>query len=121
MKMKKILVCEDDETLIKVIKFLFKKDNVEVESVTNGNDAVPAAKKEAPSLILLDVMLPGKDGLTILKELKSDKTLSLIPVIMTSGVEKKNSIDKAFEFGIIDYIIKPFVPAELHKKLLSYL
>ena len=119
--MKKILVCDDDNILIKVIKYLFKDDELEVVSVTNGAEVMDVAKNEDPSLILLDLMMPDKDGLTVLDELKADKSVAHIPVVVMSAIEKKNQMSIAFQKGGIDYIIKPFNSVTLHEKVLKYI
>lgn len=119
--MKKILVCDDDVIMLKVIDFLFKNDAIEVIPLTNGKNVVDIAKKHLPTIILLDLILPGKNGLTVLKELKGDNKVMEIPVIMMSAVEKKREIEHAFRMGIVDYIVKPFNSNELHEKVFKYL
>jgi CheY-like chemotaxis protein len=119
--MKKILVCDDDIILLKVIQHLFKDDGLEVITVNNGGDVLSAAKKHEPSLILLDLMMPKKSGLDVLDELKSDKLLSNIPVVIMSAIENKERMSAAFKKGGIDYIIKPFNSIKMHEKVLKYL
>ncbi|MFC1521840.1 PleD family two-component system response regulator [Elusimicrobiota bacterium] len=119
--MKKVLLCDDDKTLIKVVEFIVQGLGVEVVSVTEGDLAMNAAKTSSPSLILLDLSLPGKDGMTVLKELKSDLATLNIPVVIVSAQECKESVNQAFKLGALDYIIKPFKPEELLALISKYL
>lgn len=118
---KKILVCDDDTTLVRVFKFLLTSDKIDVVAVNTGGELLPKVLAEKPNLILLDLKLPDKDGMELLKELKENEETKNITVIVASGVERKEDIDKAFGLGAIDYVIKPFVPVELKEKLLLYL
>ena len=95
-----------------------KKENLKILVATNGNDAVDRAKNELPSLILLDLILAGKDGFQVLKELKKDGATSSIPVIILSNVGQKEDIEKGLALGAEDYLIKAeFTTAEIVEKI----
>ena len=115
---KKILFVEDDEFLRTLLLERLKKENLKILVATNGNDAVDRAKNELPSLILLDLILAGKDGFQVLKELKKDGATSSIPVIILSNVGQKEDIEKGLALGAEDYLIKAeFTPAEIVEKI----
>jgi len=115
---KKILFVEDDEFLRTLLLERLKKENLKILVATNGNDAVDRAKNELPSLILLDLILAGKDGFQVLKELKRDGATSNIPVIILSNVGQKEDIEKGLALGAEDYLIKAeFTPAEIVEKI----
>jgi|SRR6185437_14780144 len=117
-----ILVCEDDPAMTRIFQFLLRQQGIRnVPTTANGEQALALARKEKPNLILLDLMLPGKDGLSVLKELKEDEACRLIPVIVVSGKESQNQVQQAMAAGAIDYVIKPFEPMELGARIRSFL
>lgn len=102
----KILIVEDEEILSKVLEEKFKRSGFDVSIATNGADAFPMAKKSQPEIILLDLILPKKNGFQVLKELKSDAELKTIPVIVLSNLGQDEEIKKALEAGAEDYLVK---------------
>jgi DNA-binding response OmpR family regulator len=117
-----VLVCEDDPAMLRIFQFILRQQNIrEVFSTATGEQVATMARKERPDLILLDLMLPGKDGLAVLRELKQDETTRLIPVIVVSGKEAQEQVHQAMMAGAIDYVIKPFEPAELGSRIKTFL
>ena len=106
MRMSKILIVEDEMVLSKVLAEKFKKKKYKVQVVANGNDVLPEAKNFVPDMILLDLLLPGKHGLDVLKELKADAELHDIPVIILSNLDNDDDIKKGISLGAIDYFVK---------------
>lgn len=107
---RRLLIVEDEPKLAAVLRDYLVADGAEVDVLNHGDDALPALRASAPDLLLLDLMLPGTDGLTICRELRAFSTL---PVIMiTARVEE---IDRliGLELGADDYICKPFSPREV--------
>ena len=107
---KRILIVEDEPKLAAVLRDYLVADGAQVELLHHGDDALPALRLGVPDLVLLDLMLPGTDGLTICRELRR---FSTVPVIMvTARVEE---IDRllGLELGADDYICKPFSPREV--------
>lgn len=102
----KILIAEDEEILRKVLSEKFKKEKFMVEAATDGEAALSLAKSFKPDMILLDIIMPKKDGLEVLEELKSDNDLQDIPVIMVSILGEDEKIKKALKLGAVDYLIK---------------
>jgi len=87
----------------------------------NGEQVAPLAKQHKPALILLDLMLPGKDGVSVLGELKGNEETRMIPVIVVSGKESHEQVQQAMMAGAIDYVIKPFEPMELGTRIKNFL
>ena len=108
---KKVLIIEDEEDLIKGLKLNLIDEGYEVDSALNGVEGLRKALEETPDLIILDIMLPDKDGLEVCRELRQ-KNIS-IPIIMLTA--KGEEIDKVvgLEIGADDYITKPFSVREL--------
>lgn len=117
MQGKKILICDDDVNMTKMTQFLLKKDGYEVTAVADGTNLVDIAKAEAPSIILLDLAMPNKDGYQILQELNADPETAAIPVIVMSGYEKPEYVDGAIQLGAKDYVVKPFKVESLKEKI----
>jgi len=102
----KILIIEDEDALARVLREKLEKEGYEVEIVDNGADAFPAAKKSKPNLIILDLILPKKDGFEVLEEFKADVELKLIPVVVLSNLGEDEHIKRAFSLGASDYFVK---------------
>jgi DNA-binding response OmpR family regulator len=117
-----VLVCEDDPAMVRIFQFLLRQQGIHtVVTATNGDQVKALVAKHNPSLILLDLMLPVKDGLTVLRELKNDDATRTIPVIVVSGKEAHEQVQEAMTAGAIDYVIKPFEPMELGTRIKNFL
>ena len=117
-----VLVCEDDPAMVRIFQFLLRQQGIgSVLTTSNGEKVGALAMEHQPALILLDLMLPGKDGLTVLRELKSVEGTRAIPVIVVSGKESHEQVQEAMMAGAIDYVIKPFEPMELGVRIKSFL
>lgn len=105
-----ILIVEDEENIAGILMDYLRQAGFNAKHINNGIDAVEAVRKESPDLVLLDVMLPGKDGLEVCREIR---TFSTVPVIMVTA--KVEEIDRllGLELGADDYICKPFSPREV--------
>ena len=111
--LKKVLIVEDNEDIAKLLEITFQDGGFEAEIRTDGIDALAHAKKSKPDLIILDIMLPGLDGVEILKELRQERPRGDLGVIMLTA--KGDEIDRVLglELGADDYVVKPFSPREL--------
>ncbi len=111
--MTKILVVDDEPDALELIDFNLKNAGYKVITAATGTEAIQRARFHAPSLILLDVMLPEVDGMEVCKILRRDETTSGIPIIMLTA--KAAEIDRVLglELGADDYLTKPFSPREL--------
>ncbi|OGC45330.1 hypothetical protein A2V49_03145 [candidate division WWE3 bacterium RBG_19FT_COMBO_34_6] len=119
---KKILIVEDDLAFYNLCSTELKLRGYNTVHVPNGDIAVSRIREEKPNLILLDIILPGINGLDILKELKEAEETSDIAVIMLTNFGTDENISKAVELGADDYLMKyNLVPSELPEKLAPYL
>ncbi|HVO32642.1 MAG TPA: response regulator [Elusimicrobiota bacterium] len=117
-----ILVCEDDPAMIRIFQFLLRQQGIRhVLTTSAGQQVKTMVETNKPDLILLDLMLPDKDGLSVLKELKENEKTRLIPVIVVSGKEAQDQVRQAMMAGAIDYVIKPFEPMELGNRIKNFL
>ncbi|MFA6358297.1 MAG: response regulator [Candidatus Omnitrophota bacterium] len=109
----KILIVEDEKDIIKMIEYNLKKEGFRVIDARDGEDALDLAGREHPDLILLDLMLPGMDGLEVCKTLKKESKTISIPIIMLTAKSQETDKVVGLELGADDYITKPFSPREL--------
>lgn len=103
---KKILIVEDEESLLKVLADKFKIEGFEVLSAQNGFEGLAMAFKEKPDLILLDIIMPKMDGLSMLKELRKDESGKNIKVIMLTNLSGEENMADAITNGSFEYLIK---------------
>jgi two-component system alkaline phosphatase synthesis response regulator PhoP len=113
----KILVVDDEEDILELVRYNLAKEGYRVACVTSGEHALREAKEGAPDLILLDLMLPGLDGLDVCRRLKSDHVTSVIPIIMLTAKGEDADIVTGLELGAEDYVTKPFSPRVLLARL----
>ncbi|MDE1888727.1 MAG: response regulator [Planctomycetota bacterium] len=121
MSKEKILVVDDEQDLVKLIRHHLEKDGYKVISAFNGEDALFLARKERPALIILDLMLPGIDGLEVCKKLKADQELTNIAIIMLTAKGEESDITVGLKLGADDYVTKPFSPKELLARIQAVL
>ena len=114
----KILVVDDEELLVKGIRFNLQNDGYEIITGSNGAEAVAAAKENAPDLIILDIMMPEMDGMTACAKIRE---FSNVPIILLTA--KTDDMDKlmGFEHGADDYVTKPFNILELKARVRALL
>ncbi len=110
MSNNKVLIVDDDENIVELIKLYFEKDGFDTATANDGKKAVELFKSEAPSIVILDVMMPEMDGWQVCREIRR---VSNIPIIMLTA--KGETFDKVLglELGADDYMVKPFEPKEL--------
>lgn len=108
-----ILVIEDDRHIADILLYNLQKENYVVDICRNGIDGLNKARRSPPDLIILDLMLPGMNGLDLCRELKRDRITHAIPILILTA--KGDEVDKivGFEMGADDYMSKPFSPREL--------
>ena len=110
---KRILIVEDDKDINDLIVFNLKKEGYEVSSLYNGTEAVDYVFKIKPDLIILDVMLPGVDGLDICRHIKSETHIKNIPILMLTAKTEESDQIVGLQLGADDYMVKPFSPKVL--------
>ena len=110
MPKKQILVVDDEEDILELVRFNLLKEGYEVICATTGEKAVEITRSELPDLIVLDLMLPGMDGLEVAKFLKNDPETQNIPIVMLTAKGEESDIVTGLELGADDYVTKPFSP-----------
>ncbi len=116
-----ILIVEDEKDIVKMLDYNLKKEGYKVIVADDGEDALDLAKSKSPDLILLDLMLPGLDGLEVCKELKNERKTRPIPVIMLTAKAQESDKVIGLELGADDYVTKPFSPRELIARIKAVL
>jgi two-component system alkaline phosphatase synthesis response regulator PhoP len=118
MDKKKVLIVEDDLTLQKTLMEFLKMENFEVIAASDGEEGLEQAKKFNPELILLDIILPKKDGYEVVKELKDSQQTENIPIILLTNLESLNDVEKALKLGVKNYLVKSdYKMDEIAKKI----
>lgn len=119
---KKILIIEDEEAVRKSLATTLEKEGFKVFSAENGEEGLQIALKEHPDLILLDILMPKKDGLEVLKELRADKWGSEVPVIILTNLSSHEYVAETIRYGVFDHLIKSdWDIADVVKKIKSKL
>ena len=113
MAKKNIFVVEDEEDILDLIRHHLTKEGFAVATATNGLEAVKAVQRKPPDLILLDLMLPGLDGLEVCRQLKKDPKTAGVPILMVTAKDEESDVVTGLELGADDYIVKPFRMKEL--------
>ncbi len=113
MNSEKILIVEDDKHISKLVKYNLEKAGFECIVIITGEKALEILDKESVDLIILDIMLPKMDGFEVCKQIKQDKKLTAIPIIMLTAKGEEMDRVVGFELGADDYVVKPFSPREL--------
>jgi two-component system alkaline phosphatase synthesis response regulator PhoP len=113
MARESILVVEDEEDILELLRYNLAKEGYRVTGVTSGEEGLRAARSLLPDLILLDLMLPGVDGLEVCRHLKLDPKTQHIPMVMVTAKGEEADIVTGLELGADDYIAKPFSPRVL--------
>lgn len=115
--MARILVAEDEEDIRDLIEFTLSYVGHEVISVSNGEEAYQSARQVLPDLILLDVRMPIMSGIEACKKIKSDPETYRIPVVFLSAKGQDSEIKAGLEAGAVEYLLKPFSPDDLNRRL----
>ena len=119
---KKILFIEDESALQRAISQVMSEGGFKILSALDGETGLEVAKKEVPDLILLDLILPKKDGFEVLKELKGNSSTSRIPIIILSNLEGSSDVMRAMELGSTTYLVKAnYNLDEVVEKIKSFL
>jgi two-component system alkaline phosphatase synthesis response regulator PhoP len=116
-----ILVVDDEKDIRDLLDFNLAKNNYGVRSVGTGEDALAAIKNEIPDVVLLDLMLPGMDGLEVCKQLRGEAATKELPIIMISAKGEEADVVVGLELGADDYVTKPFSPRVLLARIRAVL
>lgn len=120
--MAKILIIEDDKFLRDLIAQKLQKEGYAIVEAVDGEEGVLKAREEQPDLLLLDLILPGIDGFTVLEQIKKDQKTKHIPAIVLSNLGQKEDVDRGLRLGAADFLIKAhFTPGEIIEKIKTIL
>ncbi len=120
--MNHILIVEDEDFLIRALEDNLVAEGYTVDIAKNGEEAITKIGKKKPSLVLLDLLMPQKDGFYVLEEIKKNPERKLIPVIVLSNLGEDKTIKRALEMGADDYFVKSQHPIqEVIEKVKDYL
>jgi DNA-binding response OmpR family regulator len=106
MKKIKLLIVEDDEVLQKALSDYFSEENFSVLCASDGETGLRIAKSENPDLILLDIILPRKDGYEVIKEIRLNEKMKDTPVVLLTNLGSLNDVEKALNLGATTYLVK---------------
>ena len=112
---------EDEPDLVDVVTYNLQREGYLVLAAQRGDEGINLIRSERPDLVLLDLMLPGMDGLSICRQMKSDGSLSEIPIIIASAKGEESDVVIGLEMGADDYLAKPFSPRELLARIKAVL
>jgi len=118
---KHILIIEDETDIIELIKYNLEKEGFEVSFSKDGEAGIRQVKNISPDLVVLDIMLPGIDGLEVAKRMKKEENLAHIPIIMLTAKTKETDVVVGLEMGADDYVTKPFSPKILTSRIKAVL
>jgi DNA-binding response OmpR family regulator len=114
---KKVLLVDDDEKLLKLVKEYLEGYGFQVLALPDGSAVMKTIAAQSPDMVILDIMLPGKDGLDILKEIRTEYS---VPIIMLTAKGEDADRIVGLELGADDYLPKPFNPRALHEEGISW-
>jgi two-component system alkaline phosphatase synthesis response regulator PhoP len=110
---KKILTCDDEKNIVRLIQVNLKRQGFDVIAAYNGRECLEKVAEEHPDLIVLDLMMPEMTGFEVLEELKKDPSTAHIPVIMLTARTQDQDVLRGWQAGVECYLTKPFNPIEL--------
>ena len=117
MSMPVILVADDDDDILLLVTTRLRRDGHEVVSASRGDDALALARELKPALAVLDVGMPGLDGLEVLGEIRADEALADTRVLLLTAKAQESDVRRGFEVGADAYVKKPFSPSELSARV----
>lgn len=121
MAKESVLVIEDEQDIQELISYNLSREGYRVVGAITGEEGLAQVRKEPPELVLLDLMLPGVDGLEVCRQLKNQQSTQQIPIIMLTAKGEESDIVTGLELGADDYITKPFSPKVLIARIRAVL
>ncbi|MCU7892024.1 MAG: response regulator [Candidatus Thiodiazotropha sp. (ex Ustalcina ferruginea)] len=110
---KKILIVDDEPNIVLSVEYLMKREGYQVTTANDGQTALELLSETKPDLLILDVMMPRKNGFEVCSEIRADPTLSRLPILMLSAKGREAEIKKGVSLGADAYITKPFSTHDL--------
>ena len=121
MKKETILVVDDEEDILELVRYNLQREGYQVEAASSGEKALKLARQQPPELIVLDLMLPGMDGLDVARHLKNDARCRQVPIVMLTAKGEEADVVTGLELGAEDYVTKPFSPRILVARIKAVL
>jgi two-component system response regulator MtrA len=116
-----ILVADDDEDILALVKAVLERAGHEVAAVADGAEALAGVRARKPDLAILDITMPGLDGLEVLRRLRTDAATSALPIVLVSAQAQEADVALGFANGATAYVKKPFSPRELAARVAELL
>src|SRR5690349_17167867 len=116
-----ILVVDDDKSIVRIVRDYLEQARYQVYTAYNGEDAWYILRHEHPTMAILDLMLPKRDGWTLTQQIRCDKTLFSTPILMLTARIDDESKLRGFDIGADDYVVKPFNPNEVVERVKAIL
>ena len=113
----RILIVEDEPNIVESLSFILRRAGFDVDTVTDGAEALDRVRRQAFQALVLDIMLPGMNGLDVLKAIRSDQTLSSLPVVVLTAKGQANDRRTAEAIGASAFITKPFSNADVVERV----
>jgi DNA-binding response OmpR family regulator len=115
--MASVLVVDDDPDVCDLVTYKLEQSGFDVRRANDGDGALREVAKQIPDLVLLDIMMPGISGLEVLQRWRGSAVTAGMPVIMLTAKAQENDVERGFELGADDYVVKPFSPRELARRV----
>ncbi len=112
-----VLVIDDDPVILELLRVNFEIEGFDVICATDGEEGLKRAQSDHPDVVISDIMMPRRDGLQLLTDLKGDPLTQDLPVILLSAKAQRSEVQQGLDLGADDYITKPFDPLELIDRL----
>jgi DNA-binding response OmpR family regulator len=116
-----ILVADDDDDILLLVTTRLRRDGFNVVSASSGDQALAVAREHKPTLAVLDIGMPGLDGLEVLDEIRADQSLSGMLVLLLTAKAQESDVRRGYDSGADAYVKKPFSPAELSTQVRALL
>lgn len=110
---KRILLVEDEPNIVEAIRFILSRDGWQVSTHSDGRTAVEAVRRALPDVLVLDVMLPGRSGFDILRDLRAEAATADLPVLMLTAKGQERDREQAERYGVTRFMTKPFANADV--------
>jgi DNA-binding response OmpR family regulator len=112
-----VLVADDDEDILLLVTTRLRRDGFDVVSASSGDRALALARERKPAIAVLDIGMPGLDGLEVLEQIRADEELSGTLVLLLTAKAQESDVRRGYEAGADAYVRKPFSPAELSRRV----
>jgi DNA-binding response OmpR family regulator len=112
-----VLVADDDEDILLLVTTRLKRDGFEIVQASNGDEALAVARERRPDLAVLDIGMPGLDGVEVLEQIRADDDLRAMKVLLLTAKAQESDVRRGFDAGADGYVKKPFSPADLSARV----